>query len=338
MLPDVQRHPWHTTDHHTARGFRTPWTAPTDAVPPLRAARWMVTYALRRKPAAEPTPFRLLDPRTLRRAPQGGSRIAWLGHATFLIQLGGVTILTDPVFSERVSPFSFAGPKREVPLPVPLDGLPRVDVVLLSHDHYDHLDPAALARLARRDDPLVLAPLGVGRHVPSERVREMDWGEFVALDGLRLHATPAKHFSGRWLHDRDRSLWASWLIEPDDGPRVYWAGDSGYSPHFGLIRERHGAPDVVLMPVGAFAPRWLMRPVHVDPEEAVRAYLDLGGAETGAPLVPFHWGTFDLAEEPLDAPPQALREAAEAAGVADALRVLPVGGLFEPVHCATSER
>lgn len=299
-------------------------------MPPLRAARWMASFALRRRPPHAPTPFRLLEPGALRRPPRGCLRVAWLGHATLLLQVGDRTLLTDPVFAEHASPVPGTGPRRRVPLPLPIEGLPRVDVVLLSHDHYDHLDPAALAWLHRRDRPLVLAPLGVGHHVPGDRTRELDWGQFVELDGLRLHCTPARHFSGRGLLDRDRTLWASWLVEPASGPRVFWGGDTGYGPHFRLVRERLGAPDVVLLPIGAYAPRWFMRRVHVDPAEAVRAYLDLGGATTRAPLVPYHWGTFDLAEEPLDEPPRRLRAEAEAAGVADALRILPVGGVLEP--------
>jgi len=332
-LPQVRSHPWHGTDHHRARGFRTPWRAETDAVPPLRAAQWLLGRPLRRRDPGKPAPFQLLDPAALTRPVAGRARIAWLGHATLLLQTAGLTVLTDPVFAERASPLGFAGPRREVPPPLAPEALPKVDVVLLSHDHYDHFDPASLARIVRRDRPLVLTPLGVRARLDGLRslALAMDWGQYVDHGGVRFHCTPAKHFSGRTLTDRDSTLWASWMIEPlaEGAATVFWGGDTGYSPHFREIRQRHGAPDVVLLPIGAYEPRWFMRRVHVDPEEAVRAYLDLGGAETGAPFVPYHWGTFDLADEPLDEPPRLIREYAEAARVAEHLRVLPVGGVLE---------
>jgi N-acyl-phosphatidylethanolamine-hydrolysing phospholipase D len=332
-LPDVHSHPWHGTDHHLERGFQTPWRSEADAVPPLRAAQWLLGRPFRRRDPGEPAPFQLLDPAVLARPVAGRARIAWLGHATLLLQTAGLTILTDPVFAERASPVGFAGPKREVPPPLALEALPRVDVVLLSHDHYDHLDRDALARIARRDRPLVLTPLGVRARLDGLRPQTLalDWGQYVEHRGVRFHCTPAKHFSGRGLTDRDVTLWASWTIESlaEGGAQLFWGGDTGYSPHFRQIRERYGAPDVVLLPIGAYEPRWFMRRVHVDPEEAVRAYLDLGGAETGAPFVPYHWGTFDLTDEPLDEPPRRLREHAAEAGVAEALRILPVGGVLE---------
>jgi N-acyl-phosphatidylethanolamine-hydrolysing phospholipase D len=346
-VPPVASHPWHRTDHHTAAGFRSPWQVKADEVPPLKAAQWLLSFAFQGRPREEPAPFRLLDPAELRPASEGDLRLAWLGHSTFSLHWGGLHVLTDPVFAERVSPLAFAGPQRQVPLPLDLDALPRVDLILLSHDHYDHLDLDAIARLHERDRPLALVPLGLKRRLGEARAVELDWGQYADLhrpDGpafARVHCTPAKHFSGRTALDRDRTLWASWYLEPLPAPeadpvvatrpsRLYFAGDSGYAPHFTEIRERLGAPEVVLLPIGAYEPRWFMRRVHLDPVEAVQAFIDLGGLENGAHLVPTHWGTFPLTEEPLDEPPRRLREAAEAARVnTDRVHLLPVGGVLE---------
>lgn len=322
-LPTVRTHPWHDTRHHTGGGFRNVWDD-DDEPPFLKAAAWGVSFLLASK-EQEPAPLQKLDGL----APADGPRLTWLGHSTVLIELDGLTVLTDPVFAERASPVPFAGPKREVALPIAPDALPPIDLVLLSHDHYDHLDLDAIATLHERDRPLVLAPLGVGARLGEARVLEMDWWQHVEVGGFRIHAAPAKHFSGRTLWDRDRTLWASWYLEPTGGgaPSVYYAGDTAYAPHFADVRERLGAPDVVLMPVGAYEPRWFMARVHVDPQQAVQGFIDLGGREASAHFVAVHWGTFDLADDPLDAPRRLVPEIAAERGLDPArVHVLPVGG------------
>jgi L-ascorbate metabolism protein UlaG (beta-lactamase superfamily) len=324
--PAVRSHPWHHTRHHTARGFQNVWGEDEDP-PLLKAATWGVSFLLRQK-EQRPAPLRPLDPAALA-APAEGARLTWLGHSTVLLQLGDLTVLTDPVFADRVSPVSFAGPKREVPLPLDPADLPPVDLVLLSHDHYDHLDLAAIAFLHERDRPLVLVPLGVGQRLGAARTVEMDWWQVVETHGLRIHSAPAKHFSGRSLGDRDRTLWASWYLEPldDDAPTVYYAGDSGYASHFADVRERFGAPDLAIVPVGAYEPRWFMARVHVSPDEALQAYEDLGGPGHGTHFVPVHWGTFDLADDPLDAPRRLVPQRAAERGLdPDRIHVLDVGG------------
>lgn len=237
-LPTVRTHPWHDTRHHTGGGFRNVWDDDDDEPPFLKAAAWGVSFLLASK-EQEPAPLQKLDGL----APADGPRLTWLGHSTVLIELDGLTVLTDPVFAERASPVPFAGPKREVALPIAPDALPPIDLVLLSHDHYDHLDLDAIATLHERDRPLVLAPLGVGARLGEARVLEMDWWQHVEVGGFRIHAAPAKHFSGRTLWDRDRTLWASWYLEPMGGgaPSVYYAGDTAYAPHFADVRERLGA-------------------------------------------------------------------------------------------------
>lgn len=331
-LPAVRSQPWHHTRHHTARGFTNIWDR--DGDPPfLKAATWGLSFLLRRKEQA-PAPLQPLDPNALA-APARGMQLTWLGHSTVLLQLAGpdgpLTLLTDPVFADRVSPVSFAGPKREVALPLDPERLPEIDLILLSHDHYDHLDLAAIGFLHERDRPLVLAPLKVGARLGAAHVVELDWWQTVEAHGLRIHCAPAKHFSGRSLTDRDATLWASWYLEPldDDGPRVYYAGDTGYASHFADVHERFGTPDLAVVPVGAYEPRWFMARVHVDPDEALQAYEDLGGPEHGTHFVAVHWGTFDLADDPLDAPRRLLPTLAAERGLdLDKIHVLPVGGQF----------
>jgi N-acyl-phosphatidylethanolamine-hydrolysing phospholipase D len=323
--------------HHAGDRFRNPWPD-GDRPSGLRTAAWLLSFPFRPRPQSRPTPFRLLDP-TLLHPPAGASgdgvRIAWLGHSTFLIQTAGLNVLTDPVFADRASPLRFAGPEREVPLPLAAAALPPVDAIVLSHNHYDHLDLDALAFFHERDRPVIAAPLRLPEHfgapLADARVVEMDWNQSLTLDGMRLHCTPARHFSARGLLDRNSTLWCSWYLEMQgSGARIYFAGDSGYGPHFAAIAKDLGPPDVVIMPIGAYAPRWLMRPVHVDPAEAVQAFLDMGGGQVGTHLVPSHWGTFRLTDEPLHEPPDLLAQEVASRGLDPAgVHVLPVGGTLE---------
>lgn len=336
-LPPIHRPRWRDSEHHAETGFRNPWRGPEDDVDGFRAAGWMLSFPFRHDQGSAETPFCLLSPAALTASGEPRLRVAWLGHASALLQMGGLNVLTDPVFSERASPLAIAGPKRLIPLPLAAADLPHIDVIVLSHDHYDHLDLEALAFFHARDAPLIAAPLALARHfgrdLRNARVLELDWSEYFEYEGLRFHCTPAKHFSGRGLLDRDQGLWCSWLIEPEtasDTPTVYFAADTGYSPHFAEIVEHLGAPDVVLMPIGAYEPRWLMERVHVDPAGAVQAFLDLGAAASGAHLIPIHWGTFRLTDEPLQEPPKRLMEEAAGRGIdASRVHVLPVGGVWE---------
>ncbi len=263
------------------------------------------------------------------RAPSGETRVTWIGHATFLVQAGGLNLLTDPVWSRRASPLSWLGPSRFLPPALSLDALPPLDGVLLSHDHYDHLDdPTVEALVARFGGGLPwLAPLGhrdwlEGRGV--ERVVELDWWEEAALDGVRVAAAPARHWSRRGLRS-DTRLWGSWaVLPPGVGEGVLFVGDSGYGPHFQEIGQRLGPFRAAILPVGAYEPRWFMAPVHMNPEEAVRAFLDLGGA---GGMVGSHWGTFRLTDEPPLEPPERTRRAWRAAGLPEERLHLPgIGG------------
>jgi len=251
--------------------------------------------------------------------------VTWVGHATLLVQMDHVTFLTDPIWSERASPLSWAGPPRFVAPGLALDDLPPIDFVLLSHDHYDHLDLDTLVALAERSpDTRFLVPLGNGallREAGIANVAELDWGGVVTLKGVEVHCLPSQHWSRRGASDLRRRLWAAWAVVGRER-RVYFSGDAGYSRDFADAGAALGPFDLAAVPIGAYLPAEMMRPWHLDPEEAVRAGRDLRARQ----IVPIHFGTFDLSDEPLDEPPRRFRAAAEAAGFApDAARVLRIG-------------
>ena len=253
------------------------------------------------------------------RAPRGHRSVTWVGHSTLLIQAGDRNILTDPVWSTRASPIQFVGPRRLMPPGVEFDALPEIDVVLLSHDHYDHLDRRTVRRLVRRfPNAAWFCPLGVGRRLAAFGVRSIvarDWWESANVNGVRATATPARHFSGRTLRDRDSTLWCGWTFEVDEF-RMYFAGDSALHPAFGEIGQQLGPFDLIAMPIGAYDPRGFMRPVHMDPEEAVAAcHAVMIGCAQFARCVPIHWGTFRLTDEAFDEPPRRFADAWANAGL-----------------------
>jgi L-ascorbate metabolism protein UlaG (beta-lactamase superfamily) len=235
-------------------------------------------------------------------------QITLINHSTLLLQQNGSNILTDPVWSERASPFNWIGPPRRRKPGVRWDDLPRIDLVLLSHNHYDHLDLAALRRLAGRGQSQFIVPVGVARLLRSQGigpVHELDWGDSLPFAQNTIHCVPALHFSARGVFDRNRTLWCGYMIESANH-LVYFAGDTAFGGHFARIRERFGAPNVALLPIGAYEPRRFMSPVHMGPEDAVRAHLILG-AKTS---IAIHHGTFQLTDESIDTPKKRLRECA----------------------------
>lgn len=279
-----------------------------------------------RRGRREPTfPLPVDDPRPVWQArPESGFRATWLGHSTVLLEVDGRRVLTDPVFGERASPVGFAGPRRFHPVPARLDELPKLDLVLLSHDHYDHLCRPTMEAIARMQVPIVTA-LGVGAHLERfglapERITELDWGERASLGGLDLTATPSQHFSGRGLGDRNQTLWASWVIA-GERHKVFFSGDTGLSPVFEDIGREHGPFDLVMLEVGAYHPAW--GGIHLGPENALTVFEMLGGGT----LLPVHWGTFNLALHDWDEPAETLLTLAERRG---ARIVTPrLGGTFE---------
>ncbi|HEX4420385.1 MAG TPA: MBL fold metallo-hydrolase [Kofleriaceae bacterium] len=257
--------------------------------------------------------------------PDTGFRATWLGHSTVLLELDGRRVLTDPVFGKRVSPVAFLGPRRFHPVPAELAELPALDLVLLSHDHFDHLCKPTMQALARMTVPIVTA-LGVGAHlerygIAPSRITELDWHESIERGGLRLTAQPAQHFSGRELGGRNKTLWASWVIQ-SERRKVFFSGDTGLTPEFEAIGRTHGPFDLVMLEIGAYHPSW--GSIHLGPEHALEAFRMLGG---GA-LLPVHWGTFSLAFHAWSEPAETLLEHAGKSGA----RILTprLGAAFEP--------
>jgi L-ascorbate metabolism protein UlaG (beta-lactamase superfamily) len=260
------------------------------------------------------------------RAPSANPSVTWIGHATVLLRLAGKNILIDPNFSERASPVPFAGPKRIVPVPVDVPDLPPVDVVLISHNHYDHLDEPSVRRLAAmaRPGPRFLVPLGLKAwfaDIGIERVEEMDWWQSVREGDATVTFVPVQHWSRRGLFDRDATLWGGWSIA-GDGLRVIHLGDTGYSADFRNIGERLGPFDLALIPIGAYAPRWFMEAKHLDVAEAVQVRADLRARRA----IGIHWGTFPMGDDPPDEAPRLLMQERERAGLArDDFDVLSIG-------------
>jgi L-ascorbate metabolism protein UlaG (beta-lactamase superfamily) len=256
-------------------------------------------------------PVMAVSPERFKTRPEFGLRSIWLGHAGVLLELDGVRLLVDPVFSERASPVSFAGPKRFHPPPVPLSALQNIDAVVISHDHYDHLDMPTIQHLASKAAHFYV-PLGIGAHlrrwgVPEDQITDMQWWESKSVGKLQIICTPSRHYSGRDLTDYKATLWSSWTIV---GPehRVFYSGDTGFSDHFKQIADRFGPFDLNIIKVGAYGPSRAWNDIHFDPEQAVEAHGILGGKR----MLPVHWATFNMAFHDWDEPiKRTLKAAAE---------------------------
>ena len=235
-----------------------------------------------------------------RRLESGGLRATLVNHSTVLLQQRTYNILTDPVWSERVSPLSWVGPRRHRNPGVSWENLPPIDVVLISHNHYDHLDLPSLRRLAARGESTFVVPKGVAGLLRSQKIgpaHELDWGESLTLAACTIHCVPALHFSGRALYDLNKTLWCGYMIESPER-LVYFAADTAFGPHFAQIRETFGSPHLALLPIGAYEPRWFMSSVHMGPDEAAQAHRILGAGTS----IAIHHGTFQLTDEAVDTP------------------------------------
>jgi len=326
--------PFPVSDHcDGARFFNPPGQPPARSFSDL--PKWWYQRLVLRQGTVWPKKVTApLVPQLPAAVPAGQAAITFIGHATFLLQLPGLNVLTDPIFSSRASPFSWAGPKRVRPPALTLAQLPRIDVVLVSHNHYDHLDLPTLRWLARERRPLFVTTLGnkawlEKRGVPS--VVELDWWQtHPATPELEIGCTPAQHFAARWPWDRCRTLWGGFALRTPAG-RIYFAGDSGYSGTFKEIGARLGPFDLALLPIGAYEPRWFMAPVHCTPEEAVRIHRDVRSRRS----VAMHFGTFQLTNEGIDEPLLALAAARTALGVAAADFLIPGFGetRMAPLSC-----
>ena len=293
--------PWPNAelDHRGSAFFRWQWQRIRNGVPP--------------KPPRGSFP--LATPRiALPRANEHECRVTWLGHSSFLMQIGGLNLLLDPVLSERASPFANVGPARFVAAPLRVDQLPPIDAVLLSHDHYDHLDERTVIALTEQfgGDVKWITPLAYREWFEKRGVHalvELDWWQSAQLGDIEITATPAQHWTRRGWSSFER-LWCSFMIRAPHFS-AFFCGDSGYCPAFREIGERFGACDIALLPIGAYEPRWFMKTAHMNPEEAVQTFVDLKATT----FVPMHWGTFRLTDEDMLEPPKRLRAAWTAAGL-----------------------
>jgi L-ascorbate metabolism protein UlaG (beta-lactamase superfamily) len=313
------------SDHFDGVRFFNPGQAPTD-----RGLNDVLRWKLARGAATWPRSVPVTPAKPNARV--DGIRVTMIGHASLLIQVAGLNILTDPIWSERASPVSFAGPKRVAAPGIAFDDLPPIDVVLISHCHYDHFDVATLRRLQAAHAPLFVLPLGndtiLRAAVPEARCVVGDWWDRLSIrEDITTTITPAYHWANRWPSDVRMALWAGhWLDTPAGA--IWFAGDTAYGNGaiFGQIRERLGAPDVALIPIGAYAPRWFMAGQHVDPDEAVRIFGEVDAKQA----LGIHWGTFQLTDEARDAPQIALTEALTAAAIPrEKFVAAPPGGVFD---------
>lgn len=307
-----------TSDHRDGKGFRNP----DDSLPQTAGFAefapffWRRMRESRRSPAVPaghvvPPSEAIAEFERL----AGRDTITWLGHASFLIRLAGRTILTDPYLSEVAGPFTGLGPKRFVPPGIPIAKLPPIDVLLVSHNHYDHLDRRTLRALPGREKTTAIVPLGLGTLLRADgfaQVRDLDWEDAITHEGLTITSLPALHFSSRTPFDRNRTLWSSFAVAAGTR-RLFFSGDTAYGPVFERVGRTYGPFDVAMVPIGAYEPETIMRPVHCNPEEAVRLGKQLGARSLAA----MHWGTVVLTDEPPFEPPVRFRAAARLAGYAD---------------------
>ncbi len=285
--------------HFDGKRFHNPDAAQAPGL--LEALRWKLTSRPESSPRFIPDVEQSTPPRRVE-----GSRLraTLVNHSTVLLQQRGSNILTDPIWSERASPLSWIGPRRRRKPGVSWKDLPCIDAVLISHNHYDHLDLPTLRGLTARGDCIFVVPARVARLLRSENIgpaHELDWGESLSLPGFTIHCVPALHFSSRGIFDRNKTLWCGYVIECQDR-LVYFAGDTAFGRHFAQIREKFGSPHLALLPIGAYEPRWFMSPAHMAPDEAVRAHEILAASTS----IAIHHGTFQLADEGIDTPKKQL--------------------------------
>jgi L-ascorbate metabolism protein UlaG (beta-lactamase superfamily) len=304
--------------HHTPDGFRNNYLMESER-PSIWKWWWERFTKKLPKPPANNYQFPVVQPdKAWLAANRTETTATWIGHATVLVQMNGMNVLTDPVLSERASPFTFMGPQRKVPTTLNVSELPHIDIVMISHNHYDHLDRGTVRKLNAQPGgaPLFLVPLGIKawmKDVGIDNVHELDWWNSVHVQGLDFTFVPVQHWSARGLRDRNKTLWGGWAAQAG-GARpfsFFFAGDTGYSKDFEDIGERFGGFDLALIPIGAYQPRWFMKAHHVEPAESVRIHQDIR-AKTS---IAIHWGTFELTDEPLDEPPTLLTQELQKAGI-----------------------
>jgi N-acyl-phosphatidylethanolamine-hydrolysing phospholipase D len=306
--------PTSASHHRSDGGFRNPW--PSSQLHGFRDfLKWTLVDRRRnpRSPDPDPAVFQLATPRFVKpRAAPSDVTLTWIGHSSFLLQLGGVNILLDPVWSNRASPVQFVGPRRWVRPGVAFDALPPIDAVVVSHDHYDHLDAGTIRRLSSRYPAAQwVAPLKVGEFLRSRGARdvvERDWWGATTICGIEITSAPAQHFSGRTLGRRNRTLWCGWTLRSAHHC-VFFAGDTALHPEFAEVARQLGPFDLAILPIGAYEPRWFMGAVHMNPEDCIKAVAQIMSGQDGQRMIVTagHWGTFKLTDEPMDEPPARMR-------------------------------
>ncbi len=309
------KNPWYNPalNHHTPEGFRNP---EADRRHPGDLKRWRKHRKAQQLPPAPQQGYAHFVSQWCQHADLSGNQDAvwWLGHASILLRLAGSYTLIDPVFSGRASPLWFVGPRRKTPPPLMVRELPALDTVLISHNHYDHLDRSTIRKILRRFPAVnFVVPLGMGRWLRrhgAKSVTELDWWQQTSSHNLTIHAVPARHWSMRTPWDRNRSLWCGFVVQTEQ-LNFWFSGDSGYSERLLEIPERLGPFNLAALPTGAYAPQWFMQSHHMDPQQAVSLHQALAQPLT----IPIHWGVFELADEALDEPPQLLHQEMQAAGL-----------------------
>lgn len=295
--------------HHAREGFRNPYPG-FEAKGLGDMLQWVFVDRMRNGRPKKPDTYSFVlaknDGKALR---ENGHEftVTWIGHSSLLVQIGGKNILFDPIWSDRCSPYQSIGPKRKMPPGIRFADLPEIHAVFISHNHFDHLDEPTVRKLG--NGPRYFVPLDAGRVMEEMKVtryREMDWWDEFTFEGMKITCVPAQHFSQRAFCDRNTTLWCGWVVRGEGATgSVFFAGDTGYFPGFREIAARCGPVEVAALPIGAYLPRWFMKPVHMSPDDSVQAYLDL---KAGI-FVPIHWGTFEMTDETLDQQPRDLMEA-----------------------------
>ena len=331
---DVDTHAAQSRQHHSQKGFKNNYLN-GEMVGSLIKWQWQRLRDGLPKPPAGGYQFKLEKPDlNWLKNNHDVATATWIGHATVLLQIDGINILTDPIFSERASPVQWAGPKRKVAPAINMRELPHIDIVLISHNHYDHLDLNSVLALNTQagGPPMFMVPLGIKKWMAEQgikNVQELDWWQNTLISGLTVHFVPVQHWSARGIDDRFETLWGGWIVKNNINTKkpvsVFFTGDTGYSKDFSDIHQRLGAVDLALIPIGAYEPRWFMQAQHVNPAEAVQIHQDLHAKKSLA----IHWGTFELTDESLDEPPRALKKAKQQAGLtANEFIVLNHGGML----------
>lgn len=324
VLAGCQSPKYADSPHYDGEKFFNPWLKEEDKSF-WQLLKWRMTGNPKDWPEQVENPPMELNVKDTSKIPEGEVYVTFINHSTCLIQTKDLTLITDPVYSKRVSPVSFAGPARVRPPAVPFDKLPKIDVVIISHNHYDHLDLDTLEKISKRDGSKFIVPLGDKDLLEVEgidNVLEADWWqEFQLTDITSLTMTPVQHWSARGLFDRRDSLWGGYVISQKN-KQIYFAGDTGYGPHFLKTKERFKTIDLSLIPIGAYLPRWFMKTYHVNPKESVQAHLDLESKQS----IGIHFGTFKLTDEGIDDPKADLIQAKKERSVPDESFVVPIHG------------